>query len=431
MMSVNRESLLKQYRRVRRASLAMCELLAAEDFRAQPTTEVSPPWWNLGHTSWFFSQNIVKPFGGELLEEDRVVEYALNSYYVTLGPRVPQSQRGWLTRPMTKEIYHYRDLVDTRVQQLIQTVPESKLEEFAFVLTVGLNHEEQHQELFYTEIKYILAQNPPALRTAYRPCSQRLESVRHQDTLISFQGGLYEFGNVEGGWCFDNELAIHKYYLNDFALQNRLVTNGEYLEFMEDGGYAKQLLWLDNGWRKAQQAVWQAPLYWERVDGEWFLWTLNGMWRVDPDEPVCHIGFYEADAFARWTSETYKAWEGARLPTEREWEHAARVSGGTAPNGNFLDTKRLHPAPAPSDAGLVQMFGDVWEWTASYYEPYPGYKPFLGVLAEYNGKFMDNQRVLHGGSCVTERHHIRRSYRNFWAPETRFQFSGLRLAKDL
>jgi ergothioneine biosynthesis protein EgtB len=431
MSSRGRERLLTEYRAVRQASLDMVQPLEPEDFRIQPFEEVSPPWWNLGHTSWFFARNIIQSFGGRYLPEDQRIDYVLNSYYVALGPRLQRNRRGLITRPTTEEIFRYRKLVDARVEELIQTVDEDVLTEFARLLTIGMHHEQQHQELFYTEIKFILAQNPVALRQAYRALSP--ESVQGGAAaavdFVPFEAGLLEFGNLKGGWCWDNELPVHKSYLKSFSLQNRLVTNGEYLEFMEDRGYEEPLLWLSNGWYRVQEEGWHAPLYWERVDGEWQMWTLNGMQRVDLNEPVCHVSFYEADAFARWKSQIDRHWQGVRLPLEREWEHAARVS--RVSDGNFLDTRRLHPAPAVGEGALQQMLGDVWEWTASYYEPYPGYAPFPGALKEYNEKFMDNQRVLRGGSCVSERNHIRISYRNFWSPQTRFQFTGIRLAKEL
>jgi ergothioneine biosynthesis protein EgtB len=248
---------------------------------------------------------------------------------------------------------------------------------------------------------------------------------------VDFEGGLLEFGHREPDWCWDNELPAHPYYLGRFALSDRLVTNREYLEFIEDGGYWQQLLWLDNGWSCAEQQGWRAPLYWEHVDGEWRLWTLDGMRPLAPEEPVCHVSFYEADAFARWKSQTFASCRGACLPSERQWEHAARRTGLETAKAAFLDGGQLHPVAAGDGRSPAGMFGVLWQWTSSYYEPYPGYRPFSGALAEYNGKFMDNQRVLRGGSCVTPRDHFRITYRNFWPAPTRFQFTGIRLARDL
>ena len=429
-MDPNRPALLDHSRSVRRASIAMCEPLTAEEHRIQPMADVSPPWWNLGHTSWFFVRNVLEPFGGRLLPEDADFDYVLNSYYVSLGSRLARPRRGSITRPTNDEVYRYRASVDERVTLLVQTIAENRLQDLAAVMTIGAHHERQHQELFYTEIKNILYQNPPRLRRPYSETAARSTTAEASTAsrFIEFEGGLHAFGNQEGGWCWDNELPVHQQYLYDFALGDRLVTNGEYLEFIEDGGYRRPLLWLDNGWALVQQEGWQSPLYWEHRDAEWWNWTLGGNRELNPGEPVCPVSFYEADAFARWKSETFKDFHGARLPTEREWEHAARSARVDAASANLLDSGRLHPAPAVSSRGPRQMPGDAWEWTSSYYEPYPGYQPFPGALAEYNGKFMDNQRVLRGGSCVTERDHIRISYRNFWAGPTRFQFTGIRLA---
>jgi ergothioneine biosynthesis protein EgtB len=433
---MDRESLILQYRRVRAASIAMCEPLEAEDYRVQPFEEVSPPWWNLGHTSWFFARNVIGPLGGERTGEDEALEFLLNSYYVALGPRVERFRRGLITRPTTEQIYRYRASVDERIERLVAAIDEGRWEQLVFLMTVGINHEQQHQELFYTEIKSILHQNPAHLRGAYRTTDDGEPTdagpVVGAAAFVDFDGGLYPFGHQGDGWAWDNELPVHQAYVHPFALQDRLVTCGEWLEFLDDGGYGRQLLWLDNGWATAAQAGWQAPLYWERIDRAWHLWTLGGMRPVDPAEPVCHVSYYEAEAFARWKSETFEEHRGVRLPTEYEWELAARAAGDDTGKANFLDTGRLHPAPIPASPtpGLRQMLGDTWEWTSSYYGPYPGYVPFPGDLAEYNGKFMDNQRVLRGGSCVGERDHVRITYRNFWAPATRFQFTGVRLARS-
>ncbi len=430
---LDRTALSERFRRVRQASIAMCHPLAPEMFRIQPMDDVSPPWWNLGHTSWFFVRNVLQPFGGRWEPEDDEFDYVLNSYYAALGPRVSRCRRGLLTRPTTEEIYRYRASVDERVEELLSTAGDDRWDELAFVLTVGIHHEQQHQELFYTEIKCILAENPRNLRQPYLPMSRdrRAPPAPREGCFIELAGGLFEFGHQQSGWCWDNELPVHKFYLLPFALESRLVTNAEYLAFIEDGGYRKQLLWLDNGWRAAQQEGWQAPLYWENLDVQWWTWTLRGMQPLRLDEPVRHVSFYEADAFARWRSETFAQYRGSRLPSEREWEHAALVAEHEPENDAFLDSGRLHPAPAAEGSALSQMSGVLWQWTSSYYEPYPGYRPFPGALAEYNGKFMDNQRVLRGGSCVTPRDHYRPTYRNFWAAPTRFQFTGIRLARDL
>ncbi|HKI02472.1 MAG TPA: ergothioneine biosynthesis protein EgtB [Thermoanaerobaculia bacterium] len=425
---MNRNELLDRYRQTRNLSVELCRPLRPEDYRIQSMPDVSPPWWNLGHTTWFFAKNILEPFG-LYSEDDARLEYVMNSYYESLGPRIRRDHRGLVTRPGNEEVYRFRESVDGRVEELIRTVPEADLERVRFLVFTGIQHEQQHQELLVTEIKHILGSNVPGLREPYRPspAAASAGAAGAGARWVSFEGGLHDFGNVEGGWCWDNEMPVHKGWLEAFALSSRLVTNAEYLEFMADGGYRNPLLWLSNGWARVQDQGWTAPLYWEEDGAGWRVWTLSGDRGVEPDEPVSHVSFYEADAFARW--------RGARLPTEREWEQAARVSGFPGGGSNFLDTGALHPRPAHSngsgDSALLQMGGDLWEWTSSHYEPYPGYAPFAGALMEYNGKFMDNVRILRGGSCATPGNHIRASYRNFWAGDIRFQFTGIRLAKGL
>jgi ergothioneine biosynthesis protein EgtB len=437
---MDRQTLLARYRDTRALSLDLCRPLKAEDFRIQSMPDVSPPWWNLGHTSWFFAKNILEPFGLYQASDARL-EYALNSYYESLGPRLARDHRGLVTRPTTAEVYDFRASVDERLEALIGEVPEEDFPRLSFLTFTGIQHEQQHQELLVTEIKHILGANVPELREPYRAGGGPLgdaetgngdAAATHQLRLLPFRGGLYEFGNLEGAWCWDNEVPVHKAYLDDFGLANRLVTNGEFLEFIAAGCYSDPLLWLANGWAKVCEAGWTAPLYWERTGDAWQTWTLAGMCALDLDEPVAHVSFYEADAFARFKARSGGEWAEARLPTEREWERAARATAFPGQPANFLDSGLLHPRPAiggPSAAGsLLQMGGDLWEWTTNHYEAYPGYQPFAGPLMEYNGKFMDNQRVLRGGSCATPADHIRPSYRNFWPPDTRFQFTGIRLA---
>lgn len=417
---MDRNQLLERYRATRALSVELCRPLKPEDYRIQSMPDVSPPWWNLGHTTWFFAKNVLEPFG-LYAEGDARLEFVLNSYYESLGPRIRRDHRGLVTRPTNEEVLRFRGSVDQRVETLIRTVPDADLGKVEFLVVTGIQHEQQHQELLVTEVKHILGSNVPELREPYRPASANGHCRAPALRWCSFEGGLHEIGNLEGGWCWDNEMPVHKAWLEDFSLASRLVTNGEYLELIEDGGYGNPLLWLSNGWAKVQEQGWNAPLYWEVREGAWRIWTLAGDRDLDPDEPVCHVSFYEADAYARW--------KGARLPTEREWEHAARVSGFPG-EGNFLETGLLHPRTAEgSEGSLLQMGGDLWEWTSSHYEPYPGYKPFEGPLMEYNSKFMDNVRVLRGGSCATPASHIRASYRNFWAPDTRFQLTGIRLAR--
>lgn len=435
LLDTRRRQALDDFRRVRSASLAMCADLTAEEYRLQPIEDVSPPWWNLGHTSWFFVRNLLAPLGGELEPEDDAYDYLLNSYYESLGPRLPRNERGLVSRPTTEEIHDYRRSVDRRVELLIDSIDDDQLGQALDVLAIGMQHEQQHQELFYTEIKYIQAQNPPQLRRAYQPQPKPYSPTCQVPPLrfVNVAGGLLEFGHAGGGWCWDNELPRHPYFLPPFAIADRLVTCGEFLEFVDDGGYTNPLLWLDNGWSAVPEQKLARPLYWEHVDGQWSIWTLGGMMPLDHSQPVCHVSFYEADAFARWKSETDGRFAGARLPSEREWEQGAASLPLAEADDAFLDSGRLHPAAISRPSGqpqLAQMAGTLWQWTSSYYEPYPGYRPFPGVLAEYNGKFMDNQRVLRGGSCVTPRDHYRPTYRNFWPAPTRFQFTGIRLARD-
>ncbi len=414
---MDKDSLIRRFRSTRNASLTMCVPLGPEHYRIQPAAEVSPPWWNLAHTSWFFARNILQPFGGKKTKEDEIFDYVLNSYYVALGPRLERSRRGLMTRPTVEEVYKYRHSVDERLEDLVKSLDKDQWQKCSPILEIGINHEQQHQELFYSEIKYILYQNPPQLRQNYLKAAKKKNVVTAPKAFLTFEEGIHTFGNVEEGWGWDNEYPLHKFYIHPFSLQNTLVTNGEFLEFIDAGGYSNQLLWLDNGWTKLMEAHWESPLYWEKIGKEWYQWTLHGLQKLDMQEPVCHVSFYEAEAYA--------GWKNARLPAEREWELAARTLKASTQEGNFLDSGLLHPS---SSLGH-QFMGDVWEWTNSYYEPYPGYHPFSGALSEYNEKFMDNQRVMRGGSCVSERNHLRLSYRNFWPPETRFQFTGIRLAQ--
>lgn len=431
-MNTSSEELLRRYQRVRRASVSMCEPLMPEDYQVQPMEEVSPPKWNLGHTSWFFWHFMLKP-AGLSLPVDEAYSYLLNSYYHRAGLRGLRGRRGLISRPTTEEIYRYRSSVDERMEKLLGDQKPVDSKATGFLISVGTNHEQQHQELFFTEIKNIYFANERGLRPAYLPAPAALPRVEVQKAaFVPFAGGTFELGNTEGGWCWDNELGTHRAFLRDYALQNRLVTNGEFLEFMEDGGYSNSVLWLSDGWREVEAKEWEAPLYWEKVGGIWRIYKLCGTEDLNLDEPVCHVSFYEAWAFARWKSQTDQEFRGARLPTEREWEHAARASQCSAFSANLVESGLLHPAPPGGNSGaLEQMLGDVWEWTSSHYEPYPEFEEFPNDLSEYNGKFMNNQRVLRGGSCVTPGDHIRISYRNFWHPATRFQFTGIRLARDL
>jgi ergothioneine biosynthesis protein EgtB len=407
--------------RVRRFSERLCEPLEPEDYVVQSMMEASPTKWHLAHTSWFFETFILKKFSCGY--ESAVPEYAylFNSYYNAAGPMHCRDRRGVISRPTVAETAKYRRHIDASMQKLIGEADQEQLRALQPLVTLGINHEQQHQELMLTDIKHVFAQNP--LYPVYRPREIRTQAAPALE-WVDFPEGVFEIGFDGEGFSYDNEGPRHREFLEPFALANRPVTNAEFLEFMNDGGYRRPELWLSLGWQAVKQNGWTAPLYWEERDGQWMQFTLQGLRPVVDSEPICHVSFFEADAFARWA--------GARLPTEAEWEVAAQ---GCAPGeGNFVDDEQYHPTgakPSSAPVRLQQMFGDVWEWTGSSYRPYPGYRPVEGALGEYNGKFMCNQMVLRGGSCATSRSHIRPTYRNFFPPDKRWQFSGIRLARDL
>ena len=424
---MDREQALHAYTAVREASMAMSGPLEPEEYRLQVAEYASPVWWNLGHSSWFFAQ-LLREFGGEVAEEDATYGFLLNSYYAGLGDKIARDRRGSVTRPTTWEVLEYRASVDERMARLLRECSDASWPSVWEHVTLGMQHEQQHQELFYTEIKLLRAQNPARFRIAYCDTLAPQAGTARPAGWVRVEGGLREFGNLEGGFGWDNEYAIHQRFVPDFQMMDRLVTAGEFLEFMEDGGYGNELLWLSNGWAACQTHGWSAPLYWERDGDAWNVWTLCGTRSLDSAAPVSHLSFYEADAFANWKRRQGGEYRHARIPTEYEWELACRQVGDPSV-GNFLDSRAFQPQ-ACTDGPGYQLMGDAWEWTTSYYEPYPGYEPYEGFLSEYNGKFMDNQRVLRGGSCVSERNHLRPSYRNFWPADTRFQFSGFRLVRS-
>lgn len=417
--SLDRRRLIDQVCRVRGASLRLCEPLTAEDMGVQSMPDVSPSKWHLGHTTWFFETLVLERFREGYRAFDPAFAELFNSYYQSLGRPFPRPRRGLLSRPGLERVLDYRRHVDEALGALLEDTPEAEFARLAPIVVLGLNHEEQHQELLLMDIKHVFAQNP--LRPAYRPASRPDAPPAAELNWTSFEGGEVEVGFDGGGFAFDNEGPRHGVLLEPFELANRLVTAGEYLAFMDDGGYRRSELWLSDGWDRLNREGWQAPLYWEREGDTWGVLTLGGFRPVEASEPVAHLSFYEAEAYATWA--------GCRLPTEFEWEHAC---AGRELAGNLLETDALHPAPARSalDGGEVtQLFGDLWEWTASPYLPYPGYEPFPGELGEYNGKFMVNQLVLRGGSCLTSERHLRPTYRNFFYPHQRWMFSGLRLAR--
>ncbi len=407
-----------RYQQVRQLSEQICQPLAIEDYVIQSMPDVSPPKWHLAHTSWFFETFLLVPHltGYEVFHPQFV--YLFNSYYEAVGSRHPRPQRGLLARPTVEQIYQYRAYVDEAMRSLLQE--QSDNPELKKLILLGLHHEQQHQELLLTDIKHIFAINP--LRPAYRadlPFTQRQPQTHViQENWLDYPGGLYAIGDSGSEFAFDNESPRHQVYLQDYWLAARLITNGEYLEFIEAGGYRKPEYWLSEGWATVQTQQWQAPLYWEKIDNQWWSMTLAGLQPVNLDEPVCHVSLYEAYAFAHWA--------GKRLPTEAEWE----VAAAQVPiKGNLLESGELHPRPAQGLTRPDQLFGDVWEWTQSAYSAYPGFQSAAGAIGEYNGKFMCSQTVLRGGSCVTPPGHIRDTYRNFFPPSTRWQFSGIRLAQ--
>ncbi|WP_324616229.1 ergothioneine biosynthesis protein EgtB [Lusitaniella coriacea] len=403
------------YQQVRQLSEQLCQPLATEDYGIQSMPDVSPPKWHLAHTTWFFETFLLIPYlsGYEVFHPK--FGYLFNSYYEAVGERHPRPQRGLLSRPTVKEIYQYRAYVDRAMEILLNE--QAGNTELEALVILGLHHEQQHQELLLMDIKHIFGCNP--LYPVYQSLPEgAVPRPVKQNTSKEYPGGLYEIGYRGEGFAFDNESPQHRVYLQDYRLDSRLVTNGEYLEFIEAGGYHNPKYWLSEGWATVQTKRWQAPLYWEKIDGVWWVMTLSGLHLLEENEPVCHVSFYEADAYARFRDK--------RLPTEAEWEVAAL---NLPLKGNFLEGGSLHPTPAEGTAHLEQMFGDVWEWTQSAYLPYPGFKAASGAIGEYNGKFMCNQMVLRGGSCVTSESHIRPTYRNFFPPSARWQFSGMRLAR--
>jgi ergothioneine biosynthesis protein EgtB len=415
------DALLERYRSVRGFTESLCRGLAPEDCVVQSMPDVSPTKWHLAHTSWFFETFVLVPYARSYTPLNAAYAYLFNSYYVQAGERHCRAQRGYISRPTLDEVYAYRSHVDAAMADLLAAGITNAWERLRSVVELGLHHEQQHQELILTDIKHVFSVNP--LRPAYR---EPIAASRRGDVpplaWPGFGEGLTWIGWDGDGFAYDNEGPRHREFVHAFALASRLVTNAEYLAFMNDDGYRRPELWLSDGWAAVQQHGWTEPFYWEQRAGEWWTYTLGGMKRVDPAEPVCHVSYFEADAYARWA--------GARLPTEQEWEIAAR----TVPvaGGNFVETGVFHPRriTAQHGDGLAQMFGDVWEWTRSQYSPYPGYAPTPGALGEYNGKFMCNQFVLRGGSCATSVTHIRPTYRNFFPAEATWQFTGVRLAKD-
>lgn len=407
-------ALLAQYQQVRRQTITLIEGYSPEDMMLQSMPDASPVKWHLAHTTWFFETFLLHEHLPNYRAFDDTYQYLFNSYYDTVGERHPRPQRGLLSRPSLREVLAYRRHVDNAMQELL-AAPSASI---AATVTIGLHHEMQHQELLQTDIKHALSTNPFALPV--HPTHHPKDTTASEPAFIRFNGGLTTVGtDASDSFAYDCEQPEHTIYVADFQLSQRLVTNAEWLQFMADGGYQNPKLWLSDGWATVQQEGWQAPLYWYREDGQWWTMTTRQRQPIDLNAPVCHISYYEADAYARW--------RGCRLPTEFEWEVAAR---SVPLAGHFLESPHLLPQPVESTSqGLQQIYGDVWEWTQSPFTPYPGFNPAQGALAEYNGKFMANQWVLRGGSCATPKQQLRSTYRNFFYAHQRWQFSGLRLAK--
>lgn len=423
---LDRDGLQTAYRRVRQTTEALREPLTIEDCVVQSMTEASPTKWHLAHTTWFFETFVLSDDPG-YVPVDPKYSFLFNSYYNAVGERVARDQRGLLSRPTVAEVAAYRTEVDHRVASFLESADDAAIDRVRNLLILGLHHEQQHQELLVTDIKHALSFNP--LNPVYQPRPTNPAGARVGSKALEwfeYGEGIREIGFDGSGFFYDNEGPRHKRYVNAFEIADRLVTNREYLAFMSDDGYVRPEFWLSDGWAAVNQNGWAAPLYWRMEGDRWRVFTLAGLVDLDLDEPVCHVSYYEADAYARWA--------GARLPTEAEWEIAATAEGASPEGGVFLESERFHPAPLdPSKAPVsvpAQLFGDVWEWTESPYSPYPGYRAAAGALGEYNGKFMCDQFVLRGGSCATPASHIRPTYRNFFPSGARWQFSGFRLARD-
>ena len=410
------KNLTSKFGRVRRQSEKLVATLSPEDFVVQPVVDVSPPKWHLAHTTWFFEQFVLCNFDKTYQVYDKDFNYLFNSYYESVGKRVLRANRGNLTRPGVEKVMQYRAYVNEKMVDFLEG--HDLTAEILDIVELGLQHEQQHQELLVTDIKYILGNNPlfPPFRTSDE--NKQVSTDLHQH-YTEVEGGVYKIGYEGEDFHFDNEKGVHQVYLQPYRFQNRLITNGEFLEFMEAGGYRHFEYWLMEGWEWVKNEKVEAPMYWYKVDDEWHHYTLNGFEKIDLYEPVTHISFFEADAYATW--------RGKRIMTEFEWEVACRKVANVDHHGNFVDSEQFRPTC--NNNGNHQMFGDTWEWTSSAYLPYPYFQKAAGAIGEYNGKFMINQKVLRGGSCATPSDHIRHTYRNFFHPHLRWQFTGIRLAE--
>ena len=415
---------IQSYQRIRMQTEVICHPLEIEDYVIQGMEDVSPAKWHLAHTTWFFETFILLPKMPNYMSYNRTYPKLFNSYYQSLGEPLRRASRGLLSRPTVKDIYAYRHHVDKNLQAYLQNCSIDTFESIKEIFELGLHHEQQHQELLLTDIKYNYSLNQLNFPTYNASANKAiLESTIALEYFIPMEGGIVSIGFTGPGFSYDNEGPTHKSFLNPYCIANRLVTNGEYLEFIKAKGYQTPSFWLADGWDCINKNHWQAPLYWSNLNDKWCIFTLQGLKEINLNEPVCHVSYYEADAYARW--------RGKRLPTEIEWEHFTHQASVEL-TGNFLENNHFHPTQATNQPNIPQqLFGDVWEWTMSAYSPYPGYQAPQGSLGEYNGKFMCNQIVLRGGSCATSFSHIRPSYRNFFQPDKRWQFSGIRLAEDV
>jgi ergothioneine biosynthesis protein EgtB len=417
-LKIKKEYWINRFNEVRNFSLKICGPLVTEDFVIQSMPDVSPTKWHLAHTSWFFETFILREADKNYKSLHPQYNFLFNSYYVQVGERHTRAYRGLLSRPTVKDVFEYRNYIDKNIINFLETCSKEDFDNFVKVFEIGLHHEQQHQELMITDIKHVFSVNP--LKPIYLEKENEIGNEVPSIRWIDFDEGIFEIGTDGKEFSYDNESPRHREFVESFRLGNRLITNAEYLEFINDNGYKKPELWLSDGFAAVENEGWSAPMYWEKKENEWWNFTLTGFKKVNPAEPVCHVSFYEADAFARWA--------GARLPTEAEWEVAAN---NIELNGNFVENENFHPVSlSNNDEQFYQMFGDVWEWTRSSYTPYPGFTTLPGALGEYNGKFMSSQMVLRGGSCATSHSHIRKTYRNFFPPNARWQFMGIRLAKN-
>ena len=411
--------LIASFKNTREKTLELCKPLKRDDYMVQATPDASPPKWHLGHTTWFFETFILEPFAKGYKRHDGNFGYIFNSYYETVGRFLQKPMRSTISRPSLEDVLEYREFVNSSIIDLLESIDSGLLNEVKSRVLLGINHEQQHQELLLMDVKVNYSVSPYHPSYSSRANSSSKEVVELE--WIKFDESVERIGHAGTGFCFDNEMPQHNEIVPAFLIANRAVTNGEYMAFILDGGYERPELWLSDGWMERTRNRWEAPLYWEREGKDFYYFTLSGRREVNPDEPVVHVSYYEADAYARWAR--------CRLPTESQWEHTMKNSK-LEHQGNFLESNEFHPSVQSDSQSATSGPGGVWEWTVSSYSPYPGYSPPSGSLGEYNGKFMANQIVLRGSSCVTPESHSRLTYRNFYHCHDRWQFSGIRLSRD-